>query len=188
MREIAEARRLWRRNPAHVGGKKSSRKGRRGEREAAKAILGERVPMSGVLEGLPNDVIAPNGWRGQVKVRKHGLERFYRALEDHEVLEVQGLLAMKVDTFNALVAGESLPRPVLMPSPGGMRTIRRWLAEEDADFLQFRADRKGWIVIIRSGSWSIVGRWDRTPRDLRDASWLRAIIQSIKESDGWLKM
>lgn len=149
-------RREWRASPLYKNGKRSALKGRRGEREVAKLLGGKRVPLSGALDGLPNDDVLPNGWRCEVKVRNHGLERFYKGLAKADVLLTEedglpGLAVMGLDALQAVMAGAaSHLKAVPFPRPGGTTTIRRWMAAENAAVLLFKADRKGWMAVVEA--------------------------------------
>lgn len=59
-------------------GKASKRKGGQAEREVARIIGGERVPLSGSLGGkLSGDVVDSEGRRYEVKVRANGFRQMY---------------------------------------------------------------------------------------------------------------
>lgn len=173
----ADARREHRQSEAYKVGKKSNRKGKRREREIAKLLGGERVPMSGALDGLPNDVVLPNGWRTEVKARKSGLAVLYGWLEDADVVafrEIGGewLFVMDLAHFKLWLDGESIRRQSLAAAlaaigrgetslvvgkhlrfaarerKSGFATIRAWLKAENADALLYKADRKDWLVVM----------------------------------------
>lgn len=154
--QATRERREWKESAAHKGGKRSALKGKRAEREIARLLGGRRVPLSGALDGLPNDVVLPNGWRCEVKVRRRGLERFYRGLAASDVLlieeeELPRLAVMGLHALQAVMAGAaSHLEAVPFPRPGGTATIRRWMAAENAAVLLFKADRKGWLAVIEA--------------------------------------
>jgi Holliday junction resolvase len=84
--------------------RKEREKGLRAEREFAKAIGGERVPLSGAAGGeFTGDVVALN-LKWQVKVRKGGFKLIYEALKGHDALAIKQdrhgwLVVMPVDTL-----------------------------------------------------------------------------------------
>jgi len=88
--ERKEARRvaqvLHRMTPEYRTGKRSAHKGRRLEQELARLVEGHRVPLSGALEGLPNDVVARNGWRLESKGRADLFGTIYRWLGESDVV------------------------------------------------------------------------------------------------------
>ena len=158
-------------------GKHAKRKGSRREREVAKLLGGERVPLSGMLDGHPNDVILPNGWRTEVKARKTGLGVLYGWLKDADIVafrEHDGdwLFAMDLPHFKLWLDGEGVRRQSLSAALAAIRhgetnlvvarylrlaarerkpgfsTIRGWLKAENADALLFKADRMDWLVIM----------------------------------------
>lgn len=147
---------------AYKTGRKSVRKGKRGEREFARLFGGKRVPLSGALDGMPNDVVLPNGLRCEVKTHSTGLVRVYKALETHEVVlyknqDCGGLYAMTADTFQLVMQGV-LTRPLngtIRPDKG-LRQARAWIEAENADLLAFKADRKDWLVLIPEDIWQQV--------------------------------
>ena len=152
--ERAARKREWKRSTACISGKRSSRKGKRGEREAAKLLGGTRVPMSGALDCLPNDIVLPNGWRGEVKLRASGLKVVYKGLASCDVLAFSdeghpALFAMTMARFQVL-----LSNPLATGVAGSLRrksgfiSVRRWMAAEKADLVLFKADRQDWLVIM----------------------------------------
>ena len=102
-RAVKQARKEAQHSPAAERGRRSAHKGRRVEHEAARFFGGRRVPLSGALDGLPNDVVLPapgqpvpadldaraeyqwllahGGWRAEVKGRRTGLEWLTTRLE-----------------------------------------------------------------------------------------------------------
>ena len=165
-----DAKQAHQASEAYRSGKKSNRKGKRREREAAKLLGGVRVPMSGALDGHPNDVILPNGWRTEVKARRSGCAFLYRWLEESDVVAFRDpdgswLYAMTMPQFRLWLGARSTPAVPLPPGPdpallpggarlifrerrNGFQSIRRWLAAEQADALLFKADRQEWLVVM----------------------------------------
>lgn len=81
-------------------GKASRDKGARREREFAELIGGRRTPLSGAMEGFPNDVEGM-GLSWEVKSRKNGFKQIYDWLEDER--EKPDALALKADRKQWLV-------------------------------------------------------------------------------------
>lgn len=77
-----------------MGGKKSRDKGARREREFAKLIDGVKTPLSGAVEGFPNDVRGL-GLEWEVKARKDGFKQIYEWILDER--EKPEALALKAD-------------------------------------------------------------------------------------------
>jgi len=170
-------RRAARQTPAARGGRRSARKGRRLEREFAQRFGGTRVPLSGALDGLPNDVRLPNGWRAEVKGRATGGGRVYGWLAQADAVAFRApgrpwLVALPEPVFAAWLSGAWRPRLPATPEAGaygpvtlavrdaaaGVGTWYRWLAAEDADVVGFRADRRPWFAVVpwdrlRAGIW-----------------------------------
>gem|GEM_PF-1088882 len=153
------ARKEWRKSMAFRNGRGNARKGRQGEREVARLFGGQRVPMSGILDGLPNDNVLPNGWRVETKRRKSGLTRLYTRLTrgDVDVLIVEDedgppLVVAPRTIWDLLGSPPSLKgvRWARVVWAGGTKTIRRWLSAEQADAVLFRADRRDWLVIFEA--------------------------------------
>lgn len=176
-RERKDARRQHKRSASYKSGRSNQRKGKRREREVAKLFGGARVPLSGIMDGHPNDVLLDNGWRVEVKARGSGLGVLYGWLEDADVIAFREpggtwLFAMSGSSFkswnglglttrrSAKTLLRKLDRPsfevrlpggaLLIPRErrGGFSTIRGWLKAEKADALFFKADRKDWLVIL----------------------------------------
>lgn len=85
-------------------GKASRDKGNRREREFAKLVGGQRVPLSGAMQGYDQDVILPNGWKVQVKSEADGWRKIYKILEAADVLALKAdnrpwLVVLPVDKF-----------------------------------------------------------------------------------------
>ena len=71
-------------------GKASRDKGARAEREIAKLLGGERVPLSGAAGGsYTGDVIAPHLGRGEVKIRARGFKQLYGWLDGNDFLAIR---------------------------------------------------------------------------------------------------
>lgn len=81
-------------------GKSQRDKGARREREFADLIGGRRTPLSGAVEGYPNDVEGM-GLSWEVKARKSGFKQIYDWIEDER--EQPDALAMKADRKQWLV-------------------------------------------------------------------------------------
>lgn len=75
------ARKAAKGSPAAQRGRRSQRKGKTGEQDAARAFGGRRVPLSGALEGLPNDVLIPAP--GQRVPPELNIPQGFRWLLDH---------------------------------------------------------------------------------------------------------
>jgi len=82
-------------------GKASRDKGQRREREFARLVGGEKVPLSGAIKGYSNDVKMPNGKRVEVKARADGWKEIYKWIEDER--EKPDLLALKADRKQWLI-------------------------------------------------------------------------------------
>jgi hypothetical protein len=73
-----------------VGGRRSRDKGARREREAARLLGGQRVPLSGSAGGqFAGDVALPSGWKCEVKARAVGWALLYRWLQGADVLALK---------------------------------------------------------------------------------------------------
>lgn len=83
--ERQAARRAHRTAPVVVRGRANRRAGHQAEQRIARLLGGTIVPGSGQLDGLPNDVRLPDGWRAEVRRRDHGFRTLYRALGDADV-------------------------------------------------------------------------------------------------------
>ena len=91
--ERKEARRLakaaHRQTAGYQRGKRAAHKGKRLERELARLVEGHRVPLSGALDGLPNDVVAKNGWRLESKGRGDEFGLLFRWLAEADVVALR---------------------------------------------------------------------------------------------------
>lgn len=158
-------------------GKRAARKGRRGEQEAARVFAGERVALSGALDGLPNDVVLPSGWRTEVKRRASGLSWLYADLERYDWVAFcdpadRWLVAVTRERFLAGFSSEECAvilntawhvgearagdRRGRLRARAKVKTLWQWLEAENADALLFKADRHNWLVICDSAHW---GAW-----------------------------
>ncbi|MDK8182083.1 hypothetical protein [Paenibacillus sp. UMB4589-SE434] len=95
-------------------GKSQRDKGARGEREFAELVGGQRVPLSGAMDGYWNDVKLPNGMEAEVKRRKGGFNQLYQwVLDEREKPDIVAirtdrrpwLVAMTLETFQDLIGG-----------------------------------------------------------------------------------
>jgi hypothetical protein len=86
-------------------GAASRRKGQRREREAARLLGGQRVPLSGSAGGqFAGDVALANGWRVECKSRAEGFALLYRWIERADVLALKAgrrewLAVVRLDTL-----------------------------------------------------------------------------------------
>lgn len=136
------------------------------------------MPLSGILDGHPNDVVLKNGWRVEVKGRSRGLSLIYGWMEEADVVAFREtgqdwLFAMGRQRFTLWADGDlsgwrgAMRRILSRLDPAGpvivlpdrstmvcrerrsgFSTIRRWLAAEKADALLFRGDRREWLVVL----------------------------------------
>jgi hypothetical protein len=161
------ARQVARTAPAARRGRGSVRKGRALEREFARRFGGQRVPLSGALAGLPNDVVLPNGWRVEVKGRAAAGGRVYGWLAAAPAVAFRApgqawLVAVTEPVLDAILAGTWPGRLPAAPRPGGygpvalavrdgaagVATWYQWLQAEHADLVGFRANRRPWIAVV----------------------------------------
>jgi hypothetical protein len=168
------ARTTARQSAASQRGRRSARKGRRAEQDAVRYFGGRRVPLSGALDGLDNDVVLPNGWRAEVKARAAGLSWLYADLRQHDWVGIRGpdgrwLVAMTGARWRVgfspqdRAAVRAVPwrlGSVTTDSVSGclkararVDTLWQWLAAESADVLLFKADRQGWLVMCDTPHW-----------------------------------
>lgn len=84
-----------------MSGNKSRRKGQRREREFAKLIQGERIPLSGAAGGQFGNDVSGLGLKWEVKAKKNGFKTLYKWLEDER--EKPDALALKADRKDWLV-------------------------------------------------------------------------------------
>ena len=88
-------------------GRREREKGLRAEREFAKAIGGERVPLSGAAGGSYTGDVIGVGLRWEVKVRKGGFKFLYESLKGKDALAVKHdfagwLVVMPLELFLGL--------------------------------------------------------------------------------------
>ncbi len=148
------AKREWKTTEQYRGGKRSARKGKRLEREAAAVFGGARVPLSGALEGLPNDVVLLDGLRAEVKGRGNGFGVLYGWLAKADVVifpSVHGdLVLMGSAHFQCLQAGVLPETWRVLRKDRSLKQLEDWLAAEQADLLLLKADRRDWLVVLRA--------------------------------------
>lgn len=93
-------------------GRSQRDKGLRAEREFARIIGGERVPLSGAAGGrFVGDVIDSDGRRWEVKVRKDGFKMLYKWIENVDFLAIRSdrsewLVVLRIDDYLRLVGDE----------------------------------------------------------------------------------
>src|SRR5690606_3456849 len=87
------ARRCWRRSNVwrklRMSGRRSRRKGSDAEREFAKLIGGERVPLSGAAGGSYTGDVVGLGLKWECKRRKDGFKQLYSWLEGKDALALR---------------------------------------------------------------------------------------------------
>src|SRR5690606_38300400 len=93
-------------------GKRSRDKGARAEREFAKLISGERVPLSGAAGGSYTGDVVGLGLRWEVKRRADGFRSLYDWLEGKDALAVRAdrrpwLVVMPLETLLEIVEARS---------------------------------------------------------------------------------
>jgi Holliday junction resolvase len=98
-----------------MSGRKSRDKGQRREREFAKLIQGERIPLSGAAGGRFGNDVEGLGLKFEVKAKKDGFKTLYKWLEDErekpDALALKAdrkdwLVVMKLDKFIELMGGK----------------------------------------------------------------------------------
>lgn len=90
------------------GGRQPYDKGRRAERELARLLGGERVPLSGAAGGEYRGDVKAFGLLWQSKWEADGFRRLYRWLETHDALGLKAdrkpwLVVMPIYTFLGLI-------------------------------------------------------------------------------------
>lgn len=149
-------------------GWRANKMGRLAERESARVSGGTVVRGSGRLDGLPNDMVDPAGWRWEVKQRGSGLARWYRALDRAQLVALRDprspwLFGLWDDWFQvggppALAAWIRHSDPVsgavgrwrceAATVPNGVWTVWQWLQAEQADGVMARVGRQRWLRIL----------------------------------------
>jgi len=159
-------------------GKAAARKGGHLEKELARLVGGYVVPMSGALDGKPNDVVARNGWRLECKGRADGFGLIYRWLEAADVVAMREpdgkemwLFACRLSwmvlrledrqpvgdpatVLAAVEAAGALPAQVWggvvvsVRRPAGLTQVRRWLDAEAADVLCPHRNLAGFAAVM----------------------------------------
>lgn len=89
-------------------GKRSRDKGARAEREFAKLISGERVPLSGAAGGSYTGDVVGLGLKWEVKRRADGFRELYKWLDGKDALAVRAdrrewLVVMPLERFMELL-------------------------------------------------------------------------------------
>lgn len=184
-------------------GKRSRRKGSRLEKEVARIFGGQRVPLSGALDGqsLSNDVVLPNGWRAEVKGRRHGFGLLYKWLDDSWDLFFfrepgrPWLVLMDQAHFNLLehlaaqdpvwpeVLGLARIPPTWMAGlkerKGGLETIYRWIEDqrERPDLLFLRRDLSEWLVVMLLGHFATLCPGGMEPRAKAEEGTAQALLE-----------
>lgn len=97
-----------------MGGKAPRRKGNAGEREIAKLLGGERIPLSGAAGGsFTGDIVVPGLGTGEVKRRRDGFRQLYKWLEGNDFLAIRAdrqewLIVIPVEKVQELMQGEEV--------------------------------------------------------------------------------
>ena len=99
-------------------GAKERRKGYEGERSFAKAVGGQRMPLSGAVKGFEGDVRGI-GLIWQVKVRANGVKRLYDWLKGHDALAIRSdrhewLAVLPLDTLLNLLPAEERDNTIIV--------------------------------------------------------------------------
>lgn len=93
---------------AQRGGRRPREKGIRAERELARMLGGQRVPLSGAAGGAFGGDIKALGLTWQAKVEATGFRRLYKWLEGHDALGLKAdrrewLVVMPLYTFLGII-------------------------------------------------------------------------------------
>ena len=107
-----------------MSGRRSRRKGSDAEREFAKLIGGERVPLSGAAGGSYTGDVVGLGLKWECKRRKDGFKQLYSWLEGKDAL------ALRADRK---------PWLVVMPLEKLLWLVRDYVAEKEED-VSYRGD------------------------------------------------
>ena len=97
-------------------GRRELQKGKRREREVARLLGGQRVPLSGSVGGpFGGDILLPNGWRVEVKARRDGFKSLYLWLQNADVLLLKAdrrpwLVVLPLETFKELLERAGVAR------------------------------------------------------------------------------
>lgn len=92
-----------------IAGKAPRRKGDIGEREVAKLLGGQRIPLSGAAGGdFSGDVVVPGLGVGEVKRRRDGFKQLYKWIESNDFLAIRAdrqewLVVMPIDKVQQLM-------------------------------------------------------------------------------------
>lgn len=105
-------------------GKRSRDKGARAEREFAKLISGERVPLSGAAGGQFTGDVVGLGLRWECKRRANGFRQLYGWLENADALAVRAdrrewLVVMPLERFLQMVGVEEQDEDRVCEGAGG---------------------------------------------------------------------
>lgn len=92
-----------------MSGRRSKQKGNRTEREFAKLIGGQRVPLSGAVSGYKGDVKGL-GMTWECKARRDGFKQIYKWLEGADALAIKAdrkprLVVIPINKFLDIVKG-----------------------------------------------------------------------------------
>lgn len=155
----AAARRAHRAEPAVQRGRANRLAGRQAERRVARLLGGAVVPGSGQLDGLPNDVCLPDGWRAEVRRRTGGFRTLYAALAAADLAlwtPASGpvLVALWADRLALLQTPHHLTAPwsVTRLPPARVGSLTRWLLHdrrERPDCLLLWAPPRPWLCVTR---------------------------------------
>ncbi len=99
-------------NGGDVVGKSQRDKGLRAERELAKLLGGERVPLSGAAGGSYTGDAVAHGLRYECKVRAGGFKQLYEWLGDNDALAVKAdrkpwLIVVPLEKWRELTANNA---------------------------------------------------------------------------------
>ena len=108
------------------GGRRPYRKAARAERELARLLGGERVPLSGAAGGSYAGNVVAMGLTWQVKVEADGWRRLYRWLDAADALALKAdrrpwLVVLPIHTFLGIVHRRSGSKQLASVSGEGER-------------------------------------------------------------------